>query len=153
MPINTKNTSVAAAYLITHQSPDLPKYQGLITQLLFPKQSQIQLSCMIKHSYNLSISPKYRLNSVLICSVMSDSQRPHGLWPARFLCPWDSPGKNTEVGCHALLQRMFRTQGSNPGLPHGRWILYHLSHQGSPVQAPNYAITTTSSEDFLLHLC
>ena len=39
-----------------------------------------------------------------------------GLWPARLLCPWDSPGKNTGVGCHALLQGIFPTQGSNPGL-------------------------------------
>ena len=44
----------------------------------------------------------------------------------------DSPGKNTEVGCHALLQGIFPTQGSNPGLPHCRQILYHLSYQGSP---------------------
>ena len=43
----------------------------------------------------------------------------------------DSPGKNTGVGCHALLQGIFPTQGSNPGLPHCRWILYRLSHQGS----------------------
>ena len=45
----------------------------------------------------------------------------------------DSPGKNTRVGCHALHQRIFLTQGSNPGLPHCRQILYHLSHQGSLV--------------------
>ena len=44
----------------------------------------------------------------------------------------DSPGKNTGMDCHALLQGIFPTQGSNPGLPHCRWILYHLSHQGSP---------------------
>ena len=37
----------------------------------------------------------------------------------------DSPGKNTGVGCHALLQGIFPTQGSNPGLPHCRLILYH----------------------------
>ena len=43
-----------------------------------------------------------------------------------------SPGKNTEVGCHALLQGIFPTQGLNLGLPHFSWILYHLSHQGSP---------------------
>ena len=55
-----------------------------------------------------------------------------GLWLPRFLCPWDSPGKNTGVGCQALLQGIFPTQGSNPGLLHCRWILYHLSHQGSP---------------------
>ena len=43
-----------------------------------------------------------------------------------------SPGKNAGVGCHALLQGIFPTQGSNPGLPHCRWIFYCLSHQGSP---------------------
>ena len=42
-------------------------------------------------------------------------------------------GKNTWVGCLSLLQRIFLIQGSNPGLLHCRQILYHLSHQGSPV--------------------
>ena len=45
----------------------------------------------------------------------------------------ESPGKNTGVGCHAFLQGIFSTQGFNPGLPHCKWLLYHLSHQGSPV--------------------
>ena len=44
----------------------------------------------------------------------------------------DSLGKNTRVGCHFLLQGIFPTQGLNPGLLNCRWILYHLSHQGSP---------------------
>ena len=44
----------------------------------------------------------------------------------------DSPGKNTGVGCHTLLQGIFPIQGSNPGCPHCRHILYHLSHQGRP---------------------
>ena len=44
----------------------------------------------------------------------------------------DSPGKNTWVGCLALLQGIFPTQRSNPGLPHCRQTHYHLSHQGSP---------------------
>ena len=43
----------------------------------------------------------------------------------------NSSGKNTRGGCHALLQGIFQTQGSNPGLPHCRWILYHLSQKGS----------------------
>ena len=53
---------------------------------------------------------------VHVNSVVSDSLQPHGLYPARFLCPWDFPGKNTGVGCHFLLQRIFPTQGSNPCL-------------------------------------
>ena len=50
----------------------------------------------------------------LIHTVVSDSLWPHGLQPTRPLCPWDSPGKNTRVGCIALLQGIFPTQGSNP---------------------------------------
>ena len=50
--------------------------------------------------------------------VMSDSLQPHGLSPTRLLCPWDSPGKNTEMGCYFLLQGVFPTQGSNLDLPH-----------------------------------
>ena len=46
--------------------------------------------------------------------------------------PWNSPGQNTGVGSCSLLQGIFPTQGSNSGLSHCRWILYHLSHQGSP---------------------
>ena len=55
-----------------------------------------------------------------------------GLWPARLLCPWNFSGKNTGVGCHFLLQGIFPSQGTNPGLPHCRWILYQLNHKGSP---------------------
>ena len=57
-------------------------------------------------------------------SVMSNSLRPHGLQPARLLCPWDSPGTNTGVGCHALLQGIFLTQELNPGLPHCRQTVW-----------------------------
>ena len=56
----------------------------------------------------------------------------HGRLPTRVLCPWDFPGKNTGVGCHFLLQGTFLTQWSNPGLLQCRWILYQLSHKGSP---------------------
>ena len=45
----------------------------------------------------------------------------------------DSPGKNTGVGCHGLLQGIFPVQGLNPGLLHCRRIFYHLRHQGSPM--------------------
>ena len=44
----------------------------------------------------------------------------------------DSPGKNTGVGCHTLLQGIFPTQGYSPGILYCRQILYHLSHQRSP---------------------
>ena len=58
------------------------------------------------------------------CSVMSDFLRPNGLYS-----PWNSPGLNTGVGSLSLLQGIFPIQGSNPGLPHYRQILYQLSHK------------------------
>ena len=61
------------------------------------------------------------------CSVVSDSFWPHGLYN-----PWNSSGQNTGVGSLFLLHGIFPTQGSNPGLPHCRQILYQLSHKGSP---------------------
>ena len=60
-------------------------------------------------------------------SVMSDSLPPHGLYS-----PWNCPGQNTGVGSPSLLQGIFPTQGSNPGLLNSRPILYQLSHQQSP---------------------
>ena len=51
-----------------------------------------------------------------ITSVVFDSLQPYGLQPTGLLCPWDSLGKNTAVGCHALLQGIFLTQGQNPRL-------------------------------------
>ena len=70
------------------------------------------------------------------------SLRSQGLQPARLLCPWISPSKNTGVGCHFLLQEIFPTQGVNLGLLHCRQILYRLTHQESPFQftpLPNWA--------------
>ena len=70
--------------------------------------------------------------AVLSRSVMSDSCDPRDCSPPGSSIHGASPGKNTGVGCHALLQEIFLTQGSNSGLPHCSQILYHLSHQGSP---------------------
>ena len=61
---------------------------------------------------------------------LSNSLQPYGQ-AVRLLCPWNSPGKNTGMGCHSLLQEISLIQGLNR-LLHCRRILYHLSHQGSP---------------------
>ena len=70
---------------------------------------------------------------VCVCMCVLVTQSCPTLWdtmdcspPASFVHE-DSPGKNTRVGCHALLQRIFPTQGSNPGLPHCKQILHSLS--------------------------
>ena len=60
-------------------------------------------------------------------SVVSSSFQPHGLYS-----PWSSLDHNTGVGGLSLLQGIFPTQGWHPGFPHCRWILYQLSHKGSP---------------------
>ena len=54
------------------------------------------------------------------------------LWPRGLYSPLNSPGQNTGVGSLSLLQGIFPTQGSNPGLPHCKQILYQLSHKGRP---------------------
>ena len=85
-------------------------------------------------------------------SVISDCLQPHRLYS-----PWNSSGQNTgELGSHSLLQGLFPTQGSNPGLLHCRWILYHLSTREaqeywsgypipSPVDLPNPGIEPGSA--------
>ena len=64
------------------------------------------------------------LSHVQLCDPMDCS-------PPGYSVHGDSPGKNTEVGCHALLQGIVPTQRSNSSLPHCRWILDYLSHEGS----------------------
>ena len=73
-----------------------------------------------KHAKVLQPCPT--LCDPMICSLSGSSV--HG----------NSPDKNTGVGCHALLQGIFPSQKLNPGILHGKQILYHLSHQGSPQQ-------------------
>ena len=63
--------------------------------------------------------------------VVSDSWDPMDCSPPGSSVHGDSPCKNTGVGCHAFLQGIFPTQGSNPGLLYCKWVLYQLSHQGS----------------------
>ena len=85
---------------------------------------------MVKVDKQITLERRYII--IIISSVVSNSLRPHGLQPTGLFRPWDFPDKNTGVGCHFLLQGNFPTQGSNPGLPHYRQTLYHLSHKGSP---------------------
>ena len=83
-----------------------------------------------KEIYALS-GKKYVLSQVKVkvaqsCPTLCD---PHGLQSMEFSSP---EYQNTGVGSHSLLQGIFPNQGLNPGLPHCRWVLYQLSHQGIP---------------------
>ena len=82
-------------------------------------------NCREANTLWVSLELEGRCNHVCSAtSVMSDFLRPYGLKPARLLCLWDSSCKNSGVGCHALLQGIFPTQGLNWYLLHRRWILY-----------------------------
>ena len=80
--------------------------------------------------------------TVKVARVVSDSLQPHGLYS-----PWNSSGQNTRVGSLFLLQGIFPTQGSSPGLPYCRGILYQLSHQGSPGQVRSYPTSSDAEGD------
>ena len=76
---------------------------------------------------------RLRTHVCYVTSVMSNSLWPHGLYPTRLLCPWNSPGKNTGVGHHALLQGIFQpgvwTQVSYVFCI-SRWVLCHYCRLG-----------------------
>ena len=98
-----------------------------------PLQSSLYLQFFSRMCLNLCSVGVLPLPFFVGPSVVSDFVRPRGLQPTRLLCLWDSPGKNTGVGSHSLLQGIFLTQGLNPGFLHHRQILYGLSHQGRPL--------------------
>jgi len=86
-------------------------------------------------------SPVEKSSESQSCSVVSDSLRPHGLYS-----PWNSPGQNTGMYILSFLQGIFPTQGSNPGLPHCRQILYQLSYKPRvPSNSPQCVLWITSS--------
>ena len=106
------------------------------------------------YSTGLNWTEETAVAAMLLCAQLLMScpiLRTMGLLPTRLLCPWDSPGKNTGVGCRALLQVIFLTQESNPYLwylLHCKQILYPLSHLGSPMSSinGNYCLEFTIAE-------
>ena len=82
----------------------------------------------------------------LIAKLCPTLLQPHGLYPARLLCPWDFPGKNTGEGCHFLHQGIFLTQGWNPCLPHWQAYGLPLSHWGHP-HSQEYCSTIHKNQD------
>ena len=95
-------------------------FNSISTTLILIPLYPTKISNLIAHVFQ----------KVLVNSAVSDSLQTHRQQPSRLLCPRSSPGKDTGVDCHALLQGIFLTQGSNPGLLQWRRILYHLN-QGS----------------------
>ena len=106
-----------------------PKYYIVLPLLISP--AQITFLCLCAHL----------LHSCL-------TLQSHRLYLARLLCPWDFPGRNTRVGCHAVLQGIVPTQGLNPSLLHFRWILCHWATREA--QSPSYSkpISSFTSSNF-----
>ena len=107
-------------------------------------QVQMVKEIRIKCHRQIQVFPVYSFyfyeTESVSCSVVSKSLRPHGPQPARLICPWDSPGRNTGVGSCAFLQGIFPTQGLNLGLPHCRQILFCLSdHSKHSINTSNAA--------------
>ena len=93
----------------------------------------------------------YVLCCVLVAPLYLTLCDPMGCSPPGFSVHGDSPGKNSEVGSHTVLQRIFPTQGSNPGLLHRRQILYHPSHQGSSYTPIENKKFSKRKKKYLLH--
>ena len=74
--------------------------------------------------------------------VVSDFLWPHGLYS-----PWNFPGQNTEVASHSLLQGIFPTQGSNPGLPHCRWFFTIWATRRRWITCPGKGKTQTQDPE------
>ena len=114
--------------------------KGQVVGLTPERYHWAEAESQLRRQYHFSAPPFHRQGNrpgeikcmCVSCSVVSNSLQPHGAQSTRLLCPWDFPGKNTGVSCHFLLQGIFLTQGSNPGLRLCRQTLHHLSHQRSP---------------------
>ena len=91
--------------------------------------STAQHTTIIRFNCRLIVSKRMCNKVTQSCPTLRD---PMDCSPPGSSVHRDSPGKNTRVGCHAFLQGIFPTQGSNPGLLCCRRILFHLSHQRSP---------------------
>ena len=96
--------------------------------LLFFEQSASRLKVLM-----LPVLSSWAVTSPVLHNLLTLQVKWKSLSCVRlFVTLWNSPGQNAGAGSFPLLQGIFPTQGSNPGLPHCRWILYQLSHQGSP---------------------
>ena len=114
---------------VFHRKRNIENEKTLFTLILvsiFFRLKFINAWLSIKHiMMNSLLYNLYSLSCLTLCDPMDCSLPGSSVHE-------DSLGKNTGVGCHGPFQGIFPIQGSDPGLPHCRWILYHLSHQRSP---------------------
>ena len=105
---------------ISLSSPPSPQHNCPSFQVPPEATTLTKFSVVLSAGYYMSpsgVSQHPLYNSLNLWKVLvAHSQWPHGLQPTRLLCPWNSSGKNTGVGCYSLLQGIFLTQGLNPSL-------------------------------------
>ena len=123
IPANLENSAVATGLqsVSFHSNPKEVQDQNVTTtaQLHLPHMLGKVILKIFKLGFNSMWNKNFQMYKNKVSRlVVSDSLWPHGLEPTRLLCPWNSPGKNSGVSCHFLLQGTFPTQGSNPGHPH-----------------------------------
>ena len=108
---------------------DLLAIQGMLKSLT---QRHDLKASILQHSAFFTVQLSHPYLCVCVCVLVAQLCltlcNTTDYSPTRLLCPWNSPGKNTGVYCHSLLQKNFPSQGSNPGLPRHRQILYCLSY-------------------------
>ena len=117
-----------------HSIISLKLFNGSLSRLEAQMYSSMSY---LKNKYKPLLTISFPLAMCMLKLLPScPTLQPCGLQPSRLLCPWDSPAKNTGVGCHAFLHGIFLTQGSNPG----SWILSLTS----PVLASGFFTTRTT---------
>ena len=128
-PVKPKNTGVGSQSFLQRIFPTQKLNQGLLhcRQILYQLSYQGSPFCSLLYVKCLALGKESEVaqSYPTLCNPMNCSPQGSSVHGA-------SLGKNTGVGCHALLQGIFPTQGLNSGLLHCRQILYHLSYQGRP---------------------
>ena len=126
LKLNIQKTKIMASGPITSWQIDGKQWKQWQTLLSWAPKSLQMVTAAMKLKDACSLEGKLWQTCEVKVSVVSDSATPWAIQSMEF------SRQNTEVGSLSLLQGIFPTQGLNPGFPHCRWILYQLSHQGSP---------------------
>ena len=127
--IQHSKTKIVASSLITSWQIEGGKVETVTDFVFLSSRITVDDDCSHEIQGHCFLEGKYKNVN---CSVVNDFLLFHRLSPTRLLCPWNSPGNNTRVGCHSLLQGIFLTHGANPGLLHCRQILYYWATREPP---------------------
>ena len=140
--------------ICSFHSPYVPRPFNLMLQTIyFPLPYLSSFKSQDSLLYFKILSPgsimfPLQYHAYIVTSVVSNSLQPYKLQSARLLCPLDSPGKNAGVGCNALLQGIFQTQGLSL-ISYtsciGRWVLYQQRHLGSPLTNTIFSLINVQS--------